>query len=186
MFGPTIKIMQRNIVLRNRLEKMARDCEVKYVLWRLVVMEVLETNPSGNPPNILRTMDAIYYLHRVWKSICLDQDFPSLSIIYFTQFRDRIVFRYLTETATVFIAAIFQEYRPVTLWPALHYQFLTRVSVRIVNYVYHCNSVINIFHSSNQMYAICYVNVQEFYFFQNMHTCIYIRSFKSGQVFGGV
>jgi hypothetical protein len=55
-------------------KKTARDFYVKYVLRRPVVLEVLETNPRGNQPNIRRTTGAISYLHRVWKSIYMDQD----------------------------------------------------------------------------------------------------------------
>lgn len=81
-------------------KKIAKDCDVKCVLRRPVVMEVLETNPRGNQPHILRTMDSISYLHLVYKTVYMDQDFPSLSIIYFSQFRDRIFVRYLIGTAT--------------------------------------------------------------------------------------
>ena len=88
---------------KGRLEKTARDCDVKCVLRRPVVLEVLETNPRRNQPNIRRTMDAISYLHRVWKSIYMDQDFTSLSIIYFSQFCSKIFFRYPIETATVLL-----------------------------------------------------------------------------------
>ena len=146
---------------KGRLEKKtARDSDVKYILRRPVVLEVLGTNPRRNQLNIRRTMDVISYLHRVWKLIYMDQDFTSLSIIYFSQFRDRIFLRYPTETATVLLLPNFNS-----LFPAWHYQFITRVSDGIVNCVYHFNSATNIFHSSNQMYANCYVNIQEFDYF---------------------
>ena len=74
---------------------------------------VLETNPRGNQPNIRRKMDVISYLHRVCKSFYMDQDFPSLSIIYFSHFPVRIFLRYPIETATVLLPQNFNS-----LWPA--------------------------------------------------------------------
>ena len=98
---------------KGRLEKKtARDSDVKYILRRPVVLEVLGTNPRRNQLNIRRTMDVISYLHRVWKLIYMDQDFTSLSIIYFSQFRDRIFLRYPTETATVLLLPNFNSIFP--------------------------------------------------------------------------
>jgi len=104
---------QRNIVWKGRLEKISGDCDVKYVLRRLVGLEVLETKPRGNQPNIRRIIDAISYLHRICKSFYKDQDFPSLPIIYFSHFSVRIFLRYSIETATVLLLPNFNS-----LWPA--------------------------------------------------------------------
>jgi len=40
----TYEKIQRNVVWKGRLEKISRECDVKYVLRRPVVLEVLETN----------------------------------------------------------------------------------------------------------------------------------------------
>ena len=84
-------------------KKISKNCDVKYVLRRLVGLEVLETNPRRNQPNIRLIMDAISYLHRMCKSLYMDQDFPSLPIIYFSLFRVRIFLRYPIETATILL-----------------------------------------------------------------------------------